>query len=135
MKGPPGILNSKGEAGSVSIYLKGSNRKALKEYGASTTPGTNTSNCFVLTGLDDVLSIHYDIEPGLVDFFDIVVDGILRESASPSNSDVPFKGAIKRVCGQGEIKKKPKYTTQRGVPKSYKLQVCRRNTDKGKMPI
>ena len=123
------MLNREGVDGSVTVFLKGSNGEILKEYGASIEAETNTSTCFVLTALDDILSIHYVSDPGLVDFLDVVVDGILRESVSP----VKHQGTVRRVCEQGKFKKKPGNVVDRAMPKFSKLQACKRNTAKGKI--
>ena len=133
MKGPPGIMNSEGVEGEIDVSLEGSNGKYLEEYGASITAVTNTSTCYVLTALHDVLSIHYILGRGVADFIDIVVDGILRESVSHSKPDIPFKGVVRRVCEQGELKKRPKNTMDRALPRFSKLQVCKHNTDRGNM--
>ena len=133
MKGPSGILNSKAVDGFSKVVVKGTDGKILKDNGASTNADTKTSTCFVLTGLNDTLSIHYTLDPGMCSFLDVVVDGILRKSISPSKPERPFKGVVRKVCERGAIVNKKQ--GRRGLAKSSKLQICKRNTAKGNLPV
>ncbi|KAG9244958.1 hypothetical protein BJ878DRAFT_42179 [Calycina marina] len=122
MKGPLGIIGSKGKACVSEVLLKGSNGKFSKEYDLPIDSKTNATLCYVLTANDDVVTIHYSMDAGMVDFTDIVCDGILRESVIPHRAGSNFKGAVEKVLERGDIINKK--TSRRGLAKYSKPLVC-----------
>lgn len=124
MKLPEGLLNIKGNRAFGFFELQGTDGNDLREYG-TVTDGIH-STCLVLTSPGDVISVPFLIEPGVADFADLVVDGILRESASVSGLTRPIKGHFKRVSHQRKLK-----NNKRGGLKFYKMEVQRRDARKG----
>lgn len=106
--------------------LQGSNGEELKEYGA-TTNGTH-STCYVLTSTKDIITLHQKLSPGVAEFVDLQVDGILRESTSTERPDKEFKWNLKKVFLQERL------TGERGLAASVKycrMEVHPRNAKHG----
>ncbi|KAH8598118.1 hypothetical protein B0O99DRAFT_738961 [Bisporella sp. PMI_857] len=114
MKIPPGLRNHRGKEGSGNIELVGIDGQPLNEYGVSIDG--NTIFCYALTAPGDVLTVQYEIGAGVVDFIDVVIEGILRESAYPATTEIrKCKGSIKKFCESGKLirKSNPKRSAYR----------------------
>jgi hypothetical protein len=125
MRIPAGILDIHGKQAFGNIVLKGSNGEKLKEYGTEIT-GSNGS-CYVLTAPGDNIIVHYVLNPGVADFVDLQVDGILRESSSNPRPDKEFRNKIKKVSHQERNNK-----GVLGALKSSSMQVQARDAQHGK---
>lgn len=123
---PPEILDVNGDPGFGTIFLRGSNGEVLMEFGQMDA-GVNRS-CYVLTSTDDTIVVHFSLKPGVADFVDLQVDGIVRESQSHSTSKLEkeFKNSFRTVWhrerhGKGVL----------GVVKNCRMQVVQRDQGHG----
>lgn len=126
MKLPEGLLNIKGTRALGVVELRDTDGNDLREYGVA-QKGFQTT-CWVLTSPGDVISAPFSMDPGVADFADLVVDGILRDSISVSAPTKSLKGIFKRVCHQPRLK-----NDKRGGLKFCKMVVQSRDTTKGEI--
>jgi hypothetical protein len=124
MKLPEGLLNIKGKRALGVVELRGTDGNDLREYG-TVNDGIHTT-CLVLTSPGDIISVPFTIDPGVADFADLVVDGILRESAFVSGPTKSLKGHFRRVSHQSRLKH-----NKRGGLKFCKMEVRSRDAEKG----
>ncbi|QSZ37527.1 hypothetical protein DSL72_008625 [Monilinia vaccinii-corymbosi] len=123
MKIPAGLLGFDGDAVKGEICLKGGNGARLLEEGMKREG--NRFTCYALTSEGDAITACLAISSGVVEFVDVIVDGILRASHSNDKSTKHFSKNFDTFIGQ--VKEGNKY-----VNKSYQLQVTKRNTDKAR---
>ncbi|TGO65445.1 hypothetical protein BCON_0002g00270 [Botryotinia convoluta] len=127
MKIPPGLTGFDGKALKGEVYLTSGN---------SGTPGNRTKlleegmkregnhfTCYALTTEDDAIAPCFNINSGVVEFVDVVVDGILRASHSNEGATKNFSKKFEWVVGQ--IKSSNRY-----VDRIYQLQIAKRNIEK-----
>jgi len=126
MKTPTGPLNIHGKAAKGTVVLKGNDGEDLQEFGGKTVG--NQASCYALTSLGDIITVHFALSPGVADFVDVVVDGILRESVSNARPDKLFKGSFKKVCQHDRFHR----SDRRAAFKFSKMVVQNRSTQKGK---
>jgi len=124
MKTPIGILDVHGQVAEGKVVLHGKNGEPLLEFGPTLTG--NQASCYVLTSPGDIITVNFEFKPGVVDFVDLKVDGILRESKSAFKSDKTFRGVIKKVCQHDRMK-----NGRRAAFKFSKMVVQSRSTQKG----
>lgn len=106
MRLPAGILDMQGEKALGTIVLKGSNGEKLKEFGIE-NDGIN-GRCYVLTAPGDNIVVNYVLNPGVAEYVDVQVDGILRDSSSNPKPDRDFKNTVKKVSHQGSLGRREK---------------------------
>ncbi|TGO27640.1 hypothetical protein BPAE_0039g00500 [Botrytis paeoniae] len=127
MKIPPGLTGFDGKALKGEVYLTSGN---------SGTPGNRTKlleegmkregnhfTCYALTAEDDAIAPCFNINSGVVEFVDVVIDGILRASHSNEGATKNFSKKFEWVVGQ--IKSSNRY-----VDRIYQLQIAKRNIEK-----
>lgn len=124
MKIPAGLLDFDRNVVKGEICLKGGNSAKLLEEGLKREG--NHFTCYALTSEDDAITPCLAINSGVVEFVDIIVDGILRASHSNDKPTAQFSKNFETFVGQ--VKEGNKY-----VNKSFQLQVAKRNTEKGKL--
>ncbi|KAF7863911.1 hypothetical protein EAF04_006876 [Stromatinia cepivora] len=122
MKIPSGLLGFDGKTVKGEICLKGGgdNRK-LHEEGMKREG--NHFTCYALTAEGDAITPCFNINSGVVEFVDVIVDGILRASHSNDKATHAFSKKFEWVAGQ--VKTRNKY-----VGKTYQLQIKERNVEK-----
>ncbi|KAF5871904.1 uncharacterized protein Bfra_008930 [Botrytis fragariae] len=127
MKIPPNLTGFDGKALKGEVYLTSGN---------SGTPGNRTKlleegmkregnhfTCYALTAEDDAIAPCFNMNSGVVEFVDVVVDGILRASHSNEGATKNFSKKFEWVVGQ--IKSSNRY-----VDRIYQLQIAKRNIEK-----
>jgi hypothetical protein len=98
MKLPAGLLDTNGKPAKGWIYLRGSDGEILQEFGEA---GVNTrASCHALTSVGDNIEIEFLLNPNIAQFVDVLIDGVLRETASTKNANKVFKGHITKVWHQ-----------------------------------
>lgn len=125
MKIPFSVLDINGNPAKGCFVLRGSNGEELKEYG-STSNGTN-SICYVLTSATDIITVHQKLGPGVAEFVDLQVDGILRQIKSTVKPEKDFNASFNHVWYQEKL------SSGRGLGgiKSVKMEVQPRNAVHG----
>ncbi|KAF7943696.1 uncharacterized protein EAE97_005766 [Botrytis byssoidea] len=127
MKIPPGLTGFDGKALKGEVYLTSGNsgppgnRTKLLEEGVKREG--NHFTCYALTAEDDAIVPCFNINSGVVEFTDVVVDGILRASHSNEAGTRNFSKKFEWVVGQTKSR-------NRYVDRIYQLQVAKRNIEK-----
>ncbi|TGO13027.1 hypothetical protein BTUL_0078g00360 [Botrytis tulipae] len=127
MKIPPGLTGFDGKALKGEVYLTSGNsgppgnRTKLLEEGVKREG--NHFTCYALTAEDDAIVPCFNVNSGVVEFVDVIVDGILRASHSNEAGTKNFSKKFEWVVGQ--IKSRNRY-----VDRIYQLQISKRNIEK-----
>jgi len=125
MRAPQGLLGADGKPGKANVLLaSGMNGNPLQEYGYKVEG--NQTTCYVLASPGDIITVPFSLNAGIGDFVDLVVDGVLRKSATVHQRGKKFGKTFKKVC-YSELK-----WGRRAGLKSYKMEVRSRNTKKGR---
>lgn len=119
---PDELLGFDGKAMKGEVYLKGGTNAKLKEEGMKQEG--NHFTCYALTAEDDAITACLTINSGVVEFVDVVVDGILRASHCNDKATKKFTKNFDWFAGQ------VKTTRNIIVAKSYQLQIAKRNVEK-----
>ncbi|KAB8304325.1 hypothetical protein EYC80_003735 [Monilinia laxa] len=123
MKIPASLLDFNGKVVKGEICLKGGNSTKLLEEGLKREG--NHFTCYALTSEDDSITPCLAINSGVVEFVDVIIDGILRASHSNDKPTTQFSRNFGTFIGQ--VKEGSKY-----INKSFQLQVTKRNTEKAR---
>lgn len=126
MKIPTGLLGFDGKVVKGEICLKGGDGTKLHEEGLKREG--NRFTCYALTSEDDAITPCLAINSGVVEFVDVIVDGILRASHSNDKPTAQFSKNFDSFFGQ--VKE-----GHQNITKSYQLQVARRNIEKSQSII
>ncbi|KAF7902851.1 hypothetical protein EAF00_002753 [Botryotinia globosa] len=127
MKIPPGLTGFDGKALKGEVYLTSGNsgppgnRTKLLEEGVKREG--NHFTCYALTAEDDAIVPCFNMNSGVVEFTDVVVDGILRASHSNEAGTRNFSKKFEWVVGQTKSR-------NRYVDRIYQLQIAKRNIEK-----
>ncbi|TGO34734.1 hypothetical protein BHYA_0184g00150 [Botrytis hyacinthi] len=127
MKIPPGLTGFDGKAlkGEVCLTSGNSgppgNRTKLLEEGVKREG--NHFTCYALTAEDDAIVPCFNMNSGVVEFVDVIVDGILRASHSNEAGTKNFSKKFEWVVGQTKSR-------NRFVDRIYQLQIAKRNIEK-----
>lgn len=127
MKIPPGLTGFDGKALKGEVYLTSGNSGALGNRTKLLEEGVkregNHFTCYALTAEDDAIVPCFNINSGVVEFVDVVVDGILRASHSNEARTKNFSKKFEWVVGQTKSR-------NRYVDRIYQLQIAKRNIEK-----
>ncbi|KAF7911234.1 uncharacterized protein EAF01_002741 [Botrytis porri] len=127
MKIPSNLTGFDGKALRGEVYLTSGNsgplgnRTKLLEKGMKHEG--NHFTCYALTAENDAIAPCFNINSGVIEFVDVVVDGILRASHSNEGATKNFSKKFDWVVGQ--IKSGNRY-----VDRIYQLQIAKRNIAK-----
>ncbi|CAD6442253.1 57e1e1d9-6f0f-4b10-a119-c831c10e5764 [Sclerotinia trifoliorum] len=122
MKIPSGLLGFDGKPVKGEICLKGGRENGKLHEEGMKREGNHFS-CYALTAEGDAITPCFSINSGVVEFVDVVVDGILRASHSNEKATQAFSKKFEWVAGQVKIR-------NRYVGKTYQLQIKERNIEK-----
>ncbi|KAJ8065973.1 hypothetical protein OCU04_005070 [Sclerotinia nivalis] len=122
MKIPSGLLGFDGKTVKGEICLKGGGDNGKLHEEGMKREG-NHFTCYALTAEGDAITPCFNINSGVVEFVDVVVDGILRASHSNDKATQAFSKKFEWVAGQ--VKTRNKY-----IGKTYQLQIKERNLEK-----
>ncbi|EDN95979.1 predicted protein [Sclerotinia sclerotiorum 1980 UF-70] len=124
MRIPSGLLGFDGKPVKGEICLKGGGDNGKLHEEGMKREG-NHFTCYALTAEGDAITPCFSINSGVVEFVDVVVDGILRASHSNEKATQAFSKKFEWVAGQVKIRNKY-------VGKTYQLQIKERNIKKAR---
>jgi len=126
MKVPIGLFDPQGKVAKGSVHLE-ANGEEVEEFGLTVTGKHST--CYALVSPGDVLPANFSVNSGLAaEFADLVVDGILRNTAPNTRGAKVFTYIFDRGLYTGnQIGENKKAKTQ----KFAKMKAVQRNMTRG----
>lgn len=125
MKISPELKGFNGEVTDGEVVIQNGNGESLREYGASVNSGN--AECYVLTAPGDIVTVSFMFTSGVVQYCDLVVDGILRASALSKSSSKAQKVSFSYVLHQKVIAGKD----EKSNPRKYQMEIDTRDPSKG----
>jgi hypothetical protein len=129
MKLPSGLLDKKGASAKGSVVLTSHTTDTnLEEFGVTVNADDCTASCYVLAKSEDIIEVHFALNPNVADFVDIIVDGIRRRTFENGSQNITFRAKCDRVLYMRRCK-----NNKRGGLRYSRMQVRVRETGHSKI--